>query len=169
MHDGGVEINAIECKGQAGRLLADVAECVVAGMPGLRGFVGIDLVWHPRRGPVVIEVNPRVTCAYAGLVGRAWPQPGLRDTGGGTRSWRSGRSPLERPWPLSALFFGWDLGGANIKATRLEDGIAVDIARVGLPLVAGPATAGRCAGAGARALARLRACRARGHHDRRNG
>ncbi|MGE8369587.1 ATP-grasp domain-containing protein [Cupriavidus sp.] len=67
VHDDGVEINAIECKGQAGRLLADVAECVVAGMPGLRGFVGIDLVWHPRRGPVVIEVNPRVTCAYAGL------------------------------------------------------------------------------------------------------
>ena len=36
-------------------------------MPGLRGFVGIDLVWHEERGPVVIEVNPRVTCAYVGL------------------------------------------------------------------------------------------------------
>jgi predicted ATP-grasp superfamily ATP-dependent carboligase len=33
----------------------------------LRGFVGIDVVWHPQRGPVVIEVNPRLTVAYAGL------------------------------------------------------------------------------------------------------
>jgi predicted ATP-grasp superfamily ATP-dependent carboligase len=36
-------------------------------MPGLRGFAGIDVVWHPSRGPVVIEVNPRLTVAYAGL------------------------------------------------------------------------------------------------------
>jgi predicted ATP-grasp superfamily ATP-dependent carboligase len=36
-------------------------------LPGLRGFVGIDVVWHPQRGPVVIEVNPRLTVAYAGL------------------------------------------------------------------------------------------------------
>ncbi len=67
VHDDGVQINAIGLDGPAGRWLADVAGCVVAGMPGLRGFVGIDLVWHPERGPVVIEVNPRVTCAYAGL------------------------------------------------------------------------------------------------------
>lgn len=40
---------------------------VVAALPGLRGFVGIDLVWHARQGPVVIEVNPRLTCAYVGL------------------------------------------------------------------------------------------------------
>lgn len=45
------------------KLAADVARA----LPGLRGFVGIDLVWHATRGPVVIEVNPRVTCAYAGL------------------------------------------------------------------------------------------------------
>ena len=40
---------------------------VVAAIPGLRGFVGIDLVWHATRGPVVIELNPRTTCAYVGL------------------------------------------------------------------------------------------------------
>jgi tyramine---L-glutamate ligase len=44
-----------------------VARDVVRAIPGLRGFVGIDLVWHEARGPVVIEVNPRVTCAYVGL------------------------------------------------------------------------------------------------------
>jgi tyramine---L-glutamate ligase len=44
-----------------------VARNVVHAIPGLRGFVGIDLVWHEGRGPVVIEVNPRLTCAYVGL------------------------------------------------------------------------------------------------------
>jgi tyramine---L-glutamate ligase len=44
-----------------------VARAVVQAIPGLRGFAGIDLVWHEQRGPVVIEVNPRLTCAYVGL------------------------------------------------------------------------------------------------------
>lgn len=47
--------------------LAALAEAVVGAVPGLRGFVGIDLVWHEHAGPVVIEVNPRVSCAYVGL------------------------------------------------------------------------------------------------------
>jgi len=47
--------------------LAALAARVQRALPGLRGFVGIDLVWHAQRGPVVIEVNPRVTCAYVGL------------------------------------------------------------------------------------------------------
>lgn len=37
-------------------------------IPGLRGYVGIDLVltsW----GPIVIEINPRITTSYAGLSG----------------------------------------------------------------------------------------------------
>jgi len=40
---------------------------VAATLPGLRGFVGIDLVWHAQRGPVLIEINPRLTCSYVGL------------------------------------------------------------------------------------------------------
>lgn len=40
---------------------------VARALPGLFGFVGIDLVWHAGRGPVVIEVNPRLTSAYVGL------------------------------------------------------------------------------------------------------
>ena len=48
-------------------VFARVARDVVCAIPGLRGFVGVDLVWHESRGPVVIEVNPRLTCAYVGL------------------------------------------------------------------------------------------------------
>lgn len=47
--------------------LARTARAVCAAIPGLAGWVGIDLVWHTARGPVVIEVNPRVTSAYVGM------------------------------------------------------------------------------------------------------
>jgi len=66
----GVDVDRVPRDGPAGAALAKVAAQVARAMPGLRGFVGIDLVWHARQGPVVIEVNPRVTCAYAGLSAR---------------------------------------------------------------------------------------------------
>lgn len=46
--------------------LERLAQAVVAALPGLAGFVGIDFVRHPAHGPVLVEVNPRVTSAYAG-------------------------------------------------------------------------------------------------------
>ena len=50
-----------------GRKLQAVASRIAEALPGLHGIVGVDLVWHAARGPVVIEVNPRVTTAYIGL------------------------------------------------------------------------------------------------------
>ncbi|MEX3957819.1 ATP-grasp domain-containing protein [Trinickia sp. EG282A] len=64
----GVFVDAIDPDSARGRTLAALAKRVAAAIPGLRGFVGVDLVWHPERGPVVIEINPRLTVAYAGLV-----------------------------------------------------------------------------------------------------
>ncbi|OLL31489.1 peptidase [Burkholderia sp. SRS-W-2-2016] len=63
----GVLVDQIELRSERGRTLDALAQQVARAIPGLRGFVGIDVVWHPQRGPVVIEVNPRVTVAYAGL------------------------------------------------------------------------------------------------------
>jgi tyramine---L-glutamate ligase len=63
----GVDIAAQPIDDARGALLADWAHRVVRALPGLRGFVGIDLVWHAQRGPVLIEINPRVTMAYVGL------------------------------------------------------------------------------------------------------
>lgn len=63
VHFHGVRVNALP----AAESLARTAEAVARALPGLKGFVGIDLVWHRLHGPVVIEVNPRITCAYAGL------------------------------------------------------------------------------------------------------
>lgn len=50
--------------------LHTLAAQVADALPGLHGFAGIDLVWHAARGPVAIEVNPRVSCAYVGLSAR---------------------------------------------------------------------------------------------------
>ncbi len=47
-----------------------IAAATARALPGLGGFVGIDVVWNDERGAVVIEVNPRVTCAYVGLSGK---------------------------------------------------------------------------------------------------
>lgn len=46
--------------------LARLARDVVAAFPGLAGLIGIDIILTAG-GPVVVEVNPRVTTAYAGL------------------------------------------------------------------------------------------------------
>lgn len=65
-----VEVDQIDRRSAQGRSLEVLARQVVAALHGLRGYVGIDLVWHAQRGPVVIEVNPRLTAAYAGLSAR---------------------------------------------------------------------------------------------------
>lgn len=45
---------------------ADLADRVAAAMPDLWGHVGVDFI-ETLRGPVVVEVNPRLTASYAGL------------------------------------------------------------------------------------------------------
>ncbi|CAN5874081.1 hypothetical protein BH11PSE8_BH11PSE8_20300 [soil metagenome] len=62
-----VQIDAWPRDGAQAATLEALAARITRCMPGLHGFVGVDLVWHAQRGPVVIEINPRVTCAYVGL------------------------------------------------------------------------------------------------------
>ncbi|MDM0103502.1 ATP-grasp domain-containing protein [Variovorax sp. J22R24] len=62
-----VEVNVMPLNDPRAAALGGLAARVHQTVQGLRGFVGIDLVWHERRGPVVIEINPRVTSAYVGL------------------------------------------------------------------------------------------------------
>jgi tyramine---L-glutamate ligase len=59
----GSEVNALH--GHAG-VLEPIARGVAAALPDLWGYVGIDLVLAAQ-GPVVLEVNPRLTTSYAGL------------------------------------------------------------------------------------------------------
>jgi predicted ATP-grasp superfamily ATP-dependent carboligase len=67
LHDLGVRPAAIAPADPRAPQLHALAVRVAAVLRGLRGYVGIDMVWNERKGPVVIEVNPRVTCAYVGL------------------------------------------------------------------------------------------------------
>ncbi len=63
----GVDVNVVPPADPRAATLAAWAAGIGRSIPGLHGFVGVDLVWHARRGPVAIEINPRVTCAYVGL------------------------------------------------------------------------------------------------------
>ena len=63
----GVQIDALPRTDARVAALRAWAQTLARAVPGLRGYVGVDLVWHPQRGPVLIEINPRVTMAYVGL------------------------------------------------------------------------------------------------------
>jgi predicted ATP-grasp superfamily ATP-dependent carboligase len=54
------------CDHPQAAVAAEVASRTCAAFPGLRGYVGVDLVLT-EAGPVVIEVNPRLTMAYVGM------------------------------------------------------------------------------------------------------
>ncbi|MGQ0656987.1 MAG: ATP-grasp domain-containing protein [Chromatiales bacterium] len=45
-----------------------LAQAMIAALPGLHGYVGVDFV-DTAEGPIVLDVNPRLTTAYAGLSG----------------------------------------------------------------------------------------------------
>ena len=71
LHDRGVRAATLDRDTDPRIACLDaVAAATARALPGLGGFVGIDVVWNQERGAVVIEVNPRVTCAYVGLSAR---------------------------------------------------------------------------------------------------
>lgn len=59
----GVAVNSDPAGRQGYRGLASA---IASAIPGLWGYVGIDLI-ETSSGPVVVEINPRVTTSYAGL------------------------------------------------------------------------------------------------------
>jgi predicted ATP-grasp superfamily ATP-dependent carboligase len=67
-HQERVELQAIlvnDVIDHGGRF-ARLADGIGSAIPGLQGYVGVDLVLGPD-GPVVLEVNPRLTTSYCGL------------------------------------------------------------------------------------------------------
>jgi len=59
----GIEVNAItDDSGELARL----GDRIAGAIPGLWGYVGVDLIMTVR-GAVVLEVNPRLTTSYCGL------------------------------------------------------------------------------------------------------
>lgn len=58
----GVEVAAVKDDGSYARLAARIGEA----LPGLWGYCGVDIIATPA-GPVVVEINPRLTLSYVGL------------------------------------------------------------------------------------------------------
>ena len=44
-----------------------LASRIAAALPGLWGYVGIDLIETAEQGPLILEINPRLTSSYAGI------------------------------------------------------------------------------------------------------
>jgi predicted ATP-grasp superfamily ATP-dependent carboligase len=59
----GTEVDVLR---QHAREWAPLAEAIARAVPGLWGYVGVDLV-QGAGGPVVLEINPRLTTSYCGL------------------------------------------------------------------------------------------------------
>lgn len=66
--DGRVALTAISVNGEASRapLFSTLASQIAAAIPLLWGHVGVDLILS-ETGPVVLEINPRLTTSYCGL------------------------------------------------------------------------------------------------------
>lgn len=66
--DGRLRLDAVEVGGLGAdpQALQDLASGIARAIPGLLGIVGADLILAST-GPVLIEVNPRLTTSYAGL------------------------------------------------------------------------------------------------------
>lgn len=93
-----------------------VAADAVRASGGLRGLVGVDLVMA-RDGPVVVEINPRLTTSYLGLrrhVGAAAAAAALR---------ASGLHPGDAGSPQTPLPLG--LGADGPEPASFEAGAAV--------------------------------------------
>ena len=85
----GITVNGVADRG--GRL-AELAERISVAIPGLWGYVGVDLVLA-EEGPVVLEINPRLTTSYCGLrralgINTAAMVLDLLRTGGAADGWR---------------------------------------------------------------------------------
>ena len=59
----GLEVNALADRDGQYQALA---ERIASALPSLWGYVGVDLITTPT-GPVVLEINPRLTTSYCGL------------------------------------------------------------------------------------------------------
>lgn len=73
--------------------LHGIADAIAAAFPNLWGYVGVDLMLTPE-GPLLLEVNPRLTSSYAGLTEALGLNPAelVLDLHAGRRPQRRGSS-----------------------------------------------------------------------------
>jgi predicted ATP-grasp superfamily ATP-dependent carboligase len=89
-------------------IYASVAAAVAAAIPDLWGYVGIDLIDRDS-GPIVLEVNPRLTTSYVGVRQAI----GINPAGLVLRLLQEDLGAVERPlrvWPQRVDVGGLDVG-----------------------------------------------------------
>ncbi len=57
----------VNASNQNSRLYQALVERIAQIMPGLWGYVGIDLIESVQQGPLILEINPRLTTSYVGI------------------------------------------------------------------------------------------------------
>lgn len=69
LHDQGFCLRACQVNVDRARHAAyqAVIDDIARAMPGLWGYVGIDFIDSDSHGPLVLEINPRLTTSYAGI------------------------------------------------------------------------------------------------------
>lgn len=65
LHVRGIETGGLNEDSQFREEARDMAARIMAAVPGLRGYVGVDGIWGDSL--TVLEINPRLTLTYAGL------------------------------------------------------------------------------------------------------
>ena len=65
MHLTSITVNSMAQQRLSRETLQSVADIIAHALPGLWGFVGVDLILDPQ--PRVLEINPRLTTSYVGL------------------------------------------------------------------------------------------------------
>lgn len=48
-------------------LYQELVDRVAVAIPGLWGYIGIDIIETPDQGPLILEINPRLTTSYVGI------------------------------------------------------------------------------------------------------
>ena len=69
IHDGQFLLRAclVNVANQQVDFFRGLAERVAKAIPGLWGYVGIDLIDSADKGPLILEINPRLTTSYVGI------------------------------------------------------------------------------------------------------
>jgi len=95
-----------------------VVHRAVGAIPGLRGFVGVDFIWDPRRRRVtLLEINPRPTTSCMAL-GRLLPPGSLAS------AWLAAcGDPRGSPW-LGSRLAEWIASAAPIRFDPRDDLVA---------------------------------------------
>ncbi|MEQ8428489.1 MAG: ATP-grasp domain-containing protein [Gammaproteobacteria bacterium] len=69
MDSGVITLQAVSVNAYTDKLedLQQIASDIAMAMPGLRGYIGVDLVQTVANNYTIVEINPRLTTAYVGL------------------------------------------------------------------------------------------------------